>query len=148
MNDVYLYTVDDLKDVIDENIRSRQEAAKQAEEIIDTQVVHFMDWLNSLDSVSTIRAIREQALDIQQQALDTALKKLQQGGEPDRIMQELAYSLTNKLIHNPSSRLRNASAKHRDELYRQRRNCLTFLRTLLHPTNPGSRPGYRCYTSP
>lgn len=116
LDDVYLYTVDDLKDVIDENMRSRQEAAKQAEEIIDTQVVHFMDWLNSLDAVNTIRALREQASNIQQQTLAAALKKLQQGGAPDQIMQELAHLLTNKLIHNPSSRLRNASAARRDKL--------------------------------
>lgn len=116
LDDVYLYTVDDLKDVIDENMRSRQEAAKQAEEIIDTQVIHFMDWINSLNAVNTIRAIREQASDIQQEALANALKKLQRGGAPDKIMQELAYSLTNKLIHSPSSRLRNANAEQRDAL--------------------------------
>ena len=116
LDDVYLYTVDDLKDVIDENMRSRQEAAKQAEEIIDTQVVHFMDWLNSLHAVNTIRAIREQASAIQQQTLIAALKKLQGGGDPDKIMRELAHSLTNKLIHSPSSCLRNADSEQRDAL--------------------------------
>lgn len=116
LDDVYLYTVDDLKDVIDENMRSRKEAAKQAEEIIDTQVTHFMDWLNSLDSVKTIRAIREQASDIQQKALIIALKKLQRGADPEQVMQELAHSLTNKLIHNPSSNLRHADPEQRDSL--------------------------------
>lgn len=108
LDDVYLYTVDDLQEVIEENIRSRQEAAKQAEEIIDTQVVHFMDWMSSLDAVSTIRAIREQAANLQQESLSGALKKLRNGGDPEQILQEVTRSLTNKLIHSPSSQLRQA----------------------------------------
>ena len=61
LEDVYLYTVDDLKDVIDENMRNRQKAAEQAEEIVDAQVLQYMAWFNSLDAVSTIRSLRDQA---------------------------------------------------------------------------------------
>ncbi|HFQ91954.1 MAG TPA: glutamyl-tRNA reductase, partial [Chromatiales bacterium] len=59
LNDIYLYTVDDLREIIDEGLKSRQEAAQQAEEIIDTQAAHFMGWLRSLSAVSTIRTYRE-----------------------------------------------------------------------------------------
>ena len=116
LDDVYLYTVDDLKEVIEENIRSRQEAAKQAEEIIDTQVIHFMDWISSLDTVSTIRALREQAANMQQEAVEVALKKLQSGNDPEQVLQEVTRSLTNKLIHNPSSQLRQADDERRAAL--------------------------------
>lgn len=116
LDDVYLYTVDDLQEVIEKNMRNRQEAAQQASEIIDAQVLRFMQWLNSLDTVSTIRALREQASTIQQQALQTARQRLQQGIDPEQVMQEMSRSLTNKLIHAPSSRLRNVDSLRRQDL--------------------------------
>ena len=114
--DVYLYTVDDLKEVIDENMRSRKQAAEQAEEIIDAQVLHFMAWLHSLDAVSTIRALREQARETQVQELKAAQRRLSQGEDPHEFMEELVRRLTNKLIHSPSSHLRKASAEGRQDL--------------------------------
>ena len=116
LEDVYLYTVDDLKEVIDENMRSRQQAAMQAEEIIDTQVMHFMDWLGSLDAAATIRDLRMQAEGISREALDAARRKLQQGTNPEQVLNEVVRSLTNKLIHQPSTRLRNASELGRGDL--------------------------------
>ena len=116
LDDVYLYTVDDLKEVIDENMRSRQQAAQQAEEIIDTQVLHFMDWLGSLDAAATIRDLRMQAEGISRETLDAALKKLQQGADPEQVLGQVVRNLTNKLIHHPSTRLRNASELGREDL--------------------------------
>ncbi len=116
IEDVYLYTVDDLKDVISDNMRSRQQAAKQAEEIIDTQVTHFMDWLNSLDAVSTIRALRDHAHSIEDEVLQAAIEKLNRGADPELVLQEVTHSLTNKLIHSPSTQLRAAGADGRDDL--------------------------------
>ena len=58
LDDVYLYSVDDLKDIVQVNLKNRQYAAKQAEQIIDIQAQEFMDWINSLEAVSTIRALR------------------------------------------------------------------------------------------
>ena len=108
--------MDDLKEVIDENMRSRQQAAQQAEEIIDTQVLHFMDWLGSLDAAATIRDLRMQAEGISREALDAALKKLQQGADPEQVLGQVVRNLTNKLIHHPSTRLRNASELGREDL--------------------------------
>jgi glutamyl-tRNA reductase len=116
LEDVYLYTVDDLRDVIRENLRNRQQAAKQAEEIIDTQVIHFMDWLNSLNAVSTIRALRDQAYAIQDEVLDNAQQKLRAGADPEKVLKDVTHSLTNKLIHAPSIQLRAAGAEGRDDL--------------------------------
>jgi len=130
LEDVYLYTVDDLKDVIDENIQNRKEAAVQAEEIIEIQVFQFMEWLKSLDAVSTIRALRDHAALIQQETLESARQKLRNGKDPEAIMQELTHTLTNKLIHSPSTRLRNAGAMGRDDLLNAARELFN-----LNPDN-------------
>ena len=121
LDDVYLYSLDDLQGVIEENLRNREQAAMQAEEIIDTQVVHFMDWLKSLNNVTTIKAIRDQARHLQQETLDSALKRLRQGEDPEKVMREMARSLTNKIIHSPSATLRNVTDLERDDLSRAAR---------------------------
>lgn len=111
LDDVYLYTVDDLKDIIQDNLRSRQAAAQQAEEIIDTQVEHFMAWLRSQDSASSIRALRQQAEDARDEALDRARRQLINGKDPAAVLDILAHTLTNKLIHAPCAGLREAAAE-------------------------------------
>ena len=116
LEDVYLYTVDDLKGVINENMRNRQKAAEQAEEIVDAQVLQYMAWLNSLDAVSTIRSLRDQANALQAEELATALRKLKQGEDPEKLLQQVSRAITNKLIHLPSSQLRQASEDGRQDL--------------------------------
>jgi glutamyl-tRNA reductase len=117
LNDVYLYTVDDLQDIITEGLRSRQEAAQQAEEIIDTQVSHFMHWLQSLNAVSTIRALRENAEHKRDEELERAMNLINSGKDPVMVMNELANRLTNKLIHTPSVQLKRAGYDNREELF-------------------------------
>jgi glutamyl-tRNA reductase len=114
LEDVYLYTVDDLHGVIEENLRTRREAARQAEEIIDTQVVHFMQWLESRDTFATIRALRERAGDIQREVTEDALRRLRHGEDPERVVHEVARLLTNRLMHAPSAQLRAAGAARED----------------------------------
>ena len=117
LNDVYLYTVDDLQDIIQEGLKSRQEAAQQAEEIIDAEVSHFMHWLQSLNAVSTIRAMRDNAESQRNEELERALNLLQSGKDPEQVMAELANRLTNKLIHTPSVMLKKAGYDSRDEIF-------------------------------
>ena len=116
LRDVYLYTVDDLQEIIDEGLKSRQEAARQAEEIIDTQVAHFMGWLQSLNAVSLIRHFRDQAQDVRRTEMEKALRRLAAGDPPDQVMEKLSHALTNKLIHSPSAQLRQAGYDGRIEL--------------------------------
>ncbi len=106
--DVYLYTVDDLNTVVGQNIDSRRVAAIEAEKIIDLQVVRFMRWMRSLDSVPTIKTLREQACLTQNEELEKALKRLQAGDDADKVLELLAHNLTNKYLHEPSHRLRLA----------------------------------------
>ncbi len=122
LNDVYLYTVDDLQEVIEEGRQSREEAAKQAEKIIDTQVDYFMGWLRSLDAVDTIRAYRQQANRLRDETLQHAERQLASGKDPQQVMGELARSLTNKLIHQPTVQLNHAAYEGRNELLSNARN--------------------------
>ena len=116
LEDVYLYTVDDLQSIIDEGLRSRQEAALQAEEIIDVQVGHFMGWLKSLESVDLIRRYRNSAEQQRDQVVEAALRQLQQGRAPDEVLRELGRQLTNKLMHTPCSQMKQAGYDGRTEL--------------------------------
>ena len=109
LRDIYLYTVDDLQEVIEENRKSRQEAAYQAEEIISTQVDHFMGWLRSLDAVDAIRAYREKSNRLRDDALAIARRQLLAGKDPQQVVDELARLLTNKLIHAPSAQMKHAA---------------------------------------
>jgi glutamyl-tRNA reductase len=108
LEDIYLYCVDDLKDIIEENLQSRRDAALQAEEIIDTQVDHFLAWLRTQDAVPIIRAIRDNAEEVSKHSLERAMKLLEQGIPPEQAMAELARSLTNRLLHEPSRQLRQS----------------------------------------
>lgn len=116
LSDVYLYTVDDLREVIEENLNNRYEAALEAEEIVNERVISFMDWMLSRDAVSTIRTLRGQAHSIQQEVLDSARQRLRQGADPEALLEEITRSLTNKLLHLPTTQLRDASARGRDDL--------------------------------
>jgi glutamyl-tRNA reductase len=117
LDDVYLYTVDDLQDIIQEGLRSRQEAAQQAEEIIDTEVSHFMHWLQSLNAVSTIRALRDSAQAQRDEEVERALRLLQSGKAAEQVLSEMANRLTNKLIHTPSVQLKKAGYDDRKEIF-------------------------------
>ncbi len=116
LEDVYLYTVDDLESVIEENLHSRRAAAMQADEIIDTQVTHFMDWMQSLDSISVIRSLRGKMDGYRQQTLEKAKRQLARGDDPEQVMEMLAQTLSNKFTHLPSVSLREASISGRGEL--------------------------------
>ncbi|AHF03058.1 glutamyl-tRNA reductase [Marichromatium purpuratum 984] len=109
LNDVYLYTIDDLKEVIDENLRSRQAAAEQAEEIIAFHTEEFLAWLRSLDAAGLIQDYRLRGEALRDEVLARALRQLDAGKPPAEIVKFLAHTLTNKLLHAPSSRLRQAA---------------------------------------
>jgi glutamyl-tRNA reductase len=113
LSDVYLYTIDDLKDVVHENLQSRLQAAREAENIIDTQVTRFMRWLKSLEAVPKIRALRETAYAVREQELERARRRLARGEDPQVVMARLAHALTNKLMHAPTTALRQA--EHEDD---------------------------------
>jgi len=116
LSDVYLYTVDDLRNTIEEGMKSRQEAAKQAEEIIDTEVDHFLAWLRAQGATDTLRDFRAHAEKLRDEALSNALRALRNGKPPEDALHLLANALTNKLIHLPSTQIKQAGADERHDL--------------------------------
>ena len=95
--------------MIQENLNSRQQAANQAEEIIDVQVARFMAWLRAQDAVSTIRDYRQRAEHNRDQVLAKAQQLLAKGKPPQQVLAFLAHTLTNKLTHEPSVKIRQAA---------------------------------------
>ncbi len=118
LEDVFLYTVDDLAGVIEDNMRSRREAAREAEAIIDLQVGHFMDWCRGIDGQGTVRAIRQAAEHERDSLLARAKHMLEVGKDPNEVLAFLANTLTNKILHSPSANLRHAALRGDTDLLR------------------------------
>lgn len=109
LDDAFLYTVDDLQSIIEQNMASRREAAEQAEIIAEEESHLFMEWVRSLESVDSIREYRSQSMAIKDELVERAINKLAQGGDSEQLLLELANKLTNKLIHAPTQALTAAS---------------------------------------
>lgn len=116
LDDVYLYTVDDLKEIIDEGMRSRREAALQAEEIIDVEANHFMAWLRSLAAVESIRRYREIAEQTRDEVVLQGLRQLDAGKDAKQVLQDMARLLTNRMLHQPCEQMRQAGYAGRSDL--------------------------------
>ncbi|PIE41945.1 MAG: glutamyl-tRNA reductase [Gammaproteobacteria bacterium] len=106
--DVYLYTVDDLQQVVDENRKQREQAAIVAEEIVDQQSQAFMDSLRGLDAVATIRAYRGVVEGIREQELAKALEAIERGEDAKAVLQRMSRALANKVLHEPTVQLKKA----------------------------------------
>jgi glutamyl-tRNA reductase len=117
LRDVYLYTVDDLQSVIEENMRSRQEAAVAAEDIVTQRASQFMVQKREQGAFSTLTAYRQQVEQLREQEVQRALATLRKGGDPAEALERLSRSITNKLLHAPSVALKKAAAEgHMDKL--------------------------------
>ena len=108
LDDVFLYTVDDLQNVVTANQTSRQEAAVEAEKIIDLQVMRFMHWMRSLDSVPTIRSLRDKIEALGETELEDAQRRLANGENPQQVLEHFARNLSRKFAHGPSQALKQA----------------------------------------
>ena len=112
LDDVFLYTVDDLAQVVNDGMENRQTAAINAEMIVQARVETFMQWLKKRDAVPTIKALRDQAEATRQAEFEKALKLMQKGESPEKVLEALSNALTNKFLHAPSQALNLA---HGDE---------------------------------
>ena len=118
VDDVFLYTIDDLKQVIDDNLRSRKIAATEAEAIIELQVEHYQAWRRALDVRNPLASLRGSAEDQRDATLEKARQLLASGRTPEQALEFLAHTLTNKLLHAPSANLRAAALRGDIELLR------------------------------
>ena len=108
LSDVFLYTVDDLRSVIEDSKRQRAKAAVEARLIIDQQTASFITNLNARSASDAIKLIRSNADSIRQRELDKAIRALAAGGDPSVVSKQLAHNITNKLMHAPTVALRSA----------------------------------------
>jgi glutamyl-tRNA reductase len=116
LDDVFLYTVDDLGRIARAGMDSRQNAVAQAEVIIENQVTDFMHWLGNRELVPTIRALRDAADRARRHELERAVKRLAKGDDPRAVVEQLSHALANKLLHAPTHALSHARDDDRVEL--------------------------------
>jgi glutamyl-tRNA reductase len=109
LEDVFLYTVDDLQNIISQNLDKRRKAAVEAEVIVNTQSESFMAWLRGLNTQDTLISYRKQCLESRDLLLEKALVQLKNNKAPEAIIAELATKLTNKFMHAPTSALQSAA---------------------------------------
>ncbi|OGT17201.1 MAG: glutamyl-tRNA reductase [Gallionellales bacterium RIFOXYB12_FULL_54_9] len=114
LNDVFLYTVDDIAEVVKDGLEARQSAVKEAEVIIDSGVSDFLHWMESRGVVPTIRALRDHAERDRRLELEKAQRLLARGESPEKVIEMMSRSLTNKFLHAPTHALNQAHGKDRD----------------------------------
>jgi glutamyl-tRNA reductase len=118
LDDVFLYAVDDLAEIVSANVDARRSAVAQAEVIIDTQVGQFMHWMHSRESVPLIRTLRSRADEVRREELERAQKMLARGEDPAKVLEALSQGLVNKLMHPPTQALNETGGEEREALAR------------------------------
>lgn len=118
LDDVFLYTVDDLAAVVQEGNALRQAAVAQAEAIIETRVQNFMHWLQTRSVVPVIRDLHSSADLLRQAELDKAQRMLLRGDAPEAVLEALSVALTKKFLHGPVHALNHLSGEDREALMR------------------------------
>lgn len=113
LKNIFLYTIDDLAQVVSDNVANRQQAAIEAEKIVEDQAHQFMHWYNNLRSIPTIRQMRNHTSAIAEKELNQAKRRLQAGDAPEEVLQLFAHALSQKFMHLPTETLRQ---KHDEDL--------------------------------
>jgi glutamyl-tRNA reductase len=116
LDDVFLYTVDDLGAIIQENRDSRQSAVIEAEAIISERVNDFVDWIHTRDVVPTIRRLRDHAERYRQAEMERARKALARGDDPAQVLEMLSQGLMNKFLHHPTQTLNQSRGPSQEQL--------------------------------
>jgi glutamyl-tRNA reductase len=116
LDDIFLYTVDDLAQVVESGQESRQAAVVDAEVIIASRVQDFIGWLQARDTVPVIRSLRDSAERMRRHEIEHAMKLLAKGEPAEKVLDQLSQRLTNKLLHAPTQALNLAEGNERAEL--------------------------------
>lgn len=109
LEDAFLYAVDDLRQIIERNLDQRRASAREAEVLIDLQVDHYLTWLRAQSSTGPLRRLRAEGERMRREALAKAQAELAAGRPAAEVLELLAHTLTNRLLHAPSARLREAA---------------------------------------
>ena len=118
LEDVYLFTVDDLQSVVNENMENRRQAAREADKMIAAEVDRFELQQRTRGAAPTIRRLRDEAEHVRQHTLEQARRMLAAGRTPEEVLEFLSNTLMNRLLHAPSQRLRDAAETGDEEIIR------------------------------
>jgi glutamyl-tRNA reductase len=124
LRDIYLYSVDDLREIVDQNLRGRQNEARKADQIIAEGVQAYVHEIRSLGAVNVVKDYRRMAEQTREKELQRALQSLARGDDAEKLLTQLSRSLTNKLIHAPTAGLKEASAEGREDILTSARKLL------------------------
>jgi len=124
LEDIYLFTIDDLQSVVKENLAARRDAADDANDMLATEIAQFEQQLKTLDAVPTIRQLRDDAESVRAHTVEQARRMLAAGRDPREVIDFLAATLTNRLLHGPSQRLREAAERGESEVLEAARALL------------------------
>jgi len=116
LDDLFLYSIDDLAAIVKDNLQIRRESVALAESMIAEQAAHFLRWLDGRNVVPTITALSGHVDDLREVELERARRMLANGMPPDRVLDALARGLTNKFLHGPLAALNTAGEAERAEL--------------------------------
>jgi glutamyl-tRNA reductase len=116
LDDVFLYTVDDLANIVESGLESRQAAVVEAETIVSSRVHDFLGWLEARDTVPVIRSLRDSAERMRRHEIEHALKLLARGEAPEKVVEQLSQRLVNKFLHAPTQALNLAEGAERADL--------------------------------
>ena len=116
LDDIFLYTLDGLGKIIQQNSSKREAAVREADVIIDLRTAEFMQWLASRATVPVIQQLRAKADHYRQAELERASKLLARGEDPAKVLDMLANGLTNKFLHHPMAALNRATGADREAL--------------------------------
>ncbi len=116
--DVYLYSVDDLTELVRSNGEKRQAAVQQAEAIIESRVQGFLQWMDDREQVPLIRQLQERSREWQQAEMERARRALARGDAADAVMEQLARSLSQKFLHNAFAAMHHTDPQHREQVTR------------------------------
>ncbi|MDG1944741.1 MAG: glutamyl-tRNA reductase [Halioglobus sp.] len=140
--DVYLYSVDDLRDIVDKNLRTRTTEARKADLIIDEGVRLYLEEVRGLGAVDAVKEYRNMAEQLRERELQRAQRALERGEDPQEILAQLARAITNKLIHAPTAGLKQASVDGRQDIINSGRKLLGLEKKQLpSPQEDGTEGG-------
>lgn len=118
LDDAYLYSVDDLQHIVEQNLESRKSAAREAQKLIDNQAQHYLNWSNAQESMDVLKDFRNQSEQQRDKLQSRALNQLAEGKDPEQVVAELANKLTNSLLHSPTKALKLAAQTQDEESLR------------------------------
>ncbi|HEZ2623599.1 TPA: glutamyl-tRNA reductase [Neisseria meningitidis] len=114
LNDAYLYTVDDMVNIVQSGKEARQKAAAAAETLVSEKVAEFVRQQQGRQSVPLIKALRDEGEKARKQVLENAMKQLAKGATAEEVLERLSIQLTNKLLHSPTQTLNKAGEEDKD----------------------------------